>query len=455
MAERSRGKPVDDQQPVIPLRASLAALGWSAEQLIARTNQIRACRGSTPLHPKTAYPWLRGARPSAETINDVLAVLNRYGQAPVTAADLGWDGSRRRRAHRVLDNPYDACATALLHETKGEPMHRRTFVLLSGAAVTGTALDLMVGSAEPLRAALDGDRVTPHLVDTVEGSVRQARALDDSEGSTPALLWVGGLWQTLAGILTEAHYRTPEAIRLHTAYIEMSETYGWMLFDAGKHPQAQRVYQTGLRLAREAETHPNIDRATSNLLASAAYQETWLGQPSEAQTLLAVARGRAPHSLTPRVLAVLADRQITLAGRQGDGELLRRAEDTAHNHLDTASDDQEPWWSLWLTHSDVDANAGRAWLTADQPDRAELYLAPHLALGHVTNHRDHALFASELAHTRLRTGDITGACDATRTALSLIEHIASPRVRDRLDAATTALRGRHADHPSVRALLAA
>jgi hypothetical protein len=109
---------------------------------------------------------------------------------------------------------------------------------------------------------------------------------------------------------------------------------------------------------------------------------------------------------------------------------------------------------MWLTHSDVDANAGRAWLAADQADRAELHLARHLALGHLTNRRDHALFASELAHTRLRTGDIPGACDATRTALSLIEHIASPRVRERLDGATTALRRRHADHPSVRALLA-
>jgi hypothetical protein len=47
----------------------------------------------------------------------------------------------------------------------------------------------------------------------------------------------------------------------------------------------------------------------------------------------------------------------------------------------------------------------------------------------------------ELAHTRLRAGDIPDACDATRTALSLIEHISSPRVRERLDAATTARAG--------------
>jgi hypothetical protein len=253
-----------------------------------------------------------------------------------------------------------------------------------------------------------------------------ARDLDDSEGSISALLWAAGIWQNLAKILTHSRYHQPEGIRLHTAYIEMSETYGWMLFDAGKHPQAQRVYQTGLRLAREAEDHTDVHRATVNLLASAAYQACWLGQHHEADTLLSVAHSHKPDVLTPRLRAVLADREITLAGALGDTERVHRAEHQAHEHLAAAREGNEPWWSLWLSPQELDANTGSAWLAAHRPDLAEPYLTRRLAVLGDKYPRDRMLFASDLAHARLHTGDITGACEATHHALELSEHVASP-----------------------------
>lgn len=341
---------MDNQRLPASLRGELNTLGWSAEQLIARVNQVRARRGSVPLHGKSAYPWLRGNRPCAEVRADVLTVLRQHSDRPLTAADLGWDGPHRRQPRYALDIPYEATAADLLRETRKEaPMHRRTFALLTGAAVTGPALDLLLDGAGPLRAAQDGDRVSAQLTHVVQRTVRQARDLDDSEGSIPALLWATGIWQNLAKILTQSRYRTPEGIRLHTAYIEMSETYGWMLFDASKHPQAQRVFQTGLRLAREAEDHTDVHRATVNLLASAAYQACWLGQHHEADTLLSVARNHRPHVLTPRLRAVLADREITLAGGLGDTERVHRADNQAREHLSAARDSNEPWWSLWLS----------------------------------------------------------------------------------------------------------
>ena len=298
-----RGKPVDHELEPVPLRAELAALGWSCEQLIARVNQRRAKRESLPLHSKTAYPWMRGERPSAEVARDVLAVLCQHTGRKLTDVDLGWNRSRPRRRPRSLDNPYGATATELLRETQGDtPMQRRSFLQLSGAAATAPVLDLLMGGAPALRAAQDGDRVSAQLTTTIERTVQQARDLDDSEGSASTLLWAGGIWQNLGTLLLESRYRAAEGVRLHTAYIEMSETYGWMLFDAGLHPQAQRVYQTGMRLAREAHDAPGVHRATVNLLASAAYQESWLGQFHEASALLRVAEDRRPkHS--PRACA--------------------------------------------------------------------------------------------------------------------------------------------------------
>jgi len=48
-----------------------------------------------------------------------------------------------------------------------------------------------------------------------------------------------------------------------------------MLFDVRRHPQAQRVYHTGMRLARKADTSLTTRHATANLVASTAYQAAW------------------------------------------------------------------------------------------------------------------------------------------------------------------------------------
>lgn len=331
-------------------------------------------------------------------------------------------------------------------------MERRSFGLLTGAAVTAAAMDLLMSGAPALAAAQNGDRVTPQLVASVEQAVRQVRDLDDSEGSAAILRWAGGIWQSLGAILTESTYHPAEGARLHTAYVEMSETYGWILFDAGKHPQSQRVYQTGLRVAREADDDIRVHQATANLLASAAYQATWLGQYTEAATMLDVATNRKPQALAPRVRAVLGARQIVLAGRRGNTEELSRAEDLTRTQLDQARDGDGPWWSDWLTPSAVDGQSGRAWLAAGRPDLAETYLTSSTTPRSAAYPRDHMLRTVELADARLQIGDINGACTATRDATNVAENVGSSRIQDRLQQITTTLREQHATHPAVRDL---
>ncbi len=342
------------------LREEITELGWSAEQLMSRVNQVRARRGLRPMHPKSAYPWLRGRRPSPDPLTAILVVL-RERDRPATAADLGWDGPRPQRCRRALNAPWKAGLDELLDEiTEFDLMKRRSLLLLSGMAVTASALDLLDGPASSLiTPAAGGPWVSPHLADHIDDTIRQMRDLDDTEGSGAAVQWTSGLWRSLATILTRSRYDRRTGQRLHVSYLELSELYGWMLFDSAAHPQAQRVYQSGLLLTREVDGHPALDRATANLLASAGHQESWLGHHDEAATLLDVAARRTPHALTPRLRAVLADRALSAAGRQADPDRLRRAADHAHEHLlDTSAED--PWWSQWLTHPGVDACTGSA-----------------------------------------------------------------------------------------------
>lgn len=443
-----------DRPAPVRLKVELEALGWSAEQLIARINACRTRRRASPLHPKSAYPWLRGSRPSPDVMPDILQALADQGRH-LTDGDLGWAGPRPRRSRRLLETPYNASVAGLLHETQGDPpMERRAFMLLSGAAVTAPALDLLIGGPDRLAAAIDGDRISPQLVASIEKSVRQVRDLDDAEGSGPALLWAGGLWQSLGRIITNGRYSSAEGARLHTAYVVLAETYGWMLFDSGHHPQAQRVYLTGLRLAKEAESDVNLHRATANLLASTAYQESWLGHHQEAATLLDVAVTQAPDALLPRVLAVLAQRRIIVAGRQGDSERVQRARDEAQEHLLDGADAEQPWWSTWLTPEAVNAQTGRAFLALHDPTQAEPYLARRVQLSEDSYPRDRMLAAADLADARLQMGDIDGAAEAGHESLDLAERVSSPRVLRRVETLLSQFQSTRSNHPAVRDLLA-
>ncbi|MFE4058907.1 hypothetical protein ACFXP3_21880 [Streptomyces sp. NPDC059096] len=155
---------------------------------------------------------------------------------------------------------------------------------------------------------------------------------------------------------------------------------------------------------------------TANLLASAAYQASWLNQNAEANTLLDIAE-RLPDQPPPRLSAVIAQREVFAAGRRRDTDALRRARDTAHDQLERAGND-DPWWSAWLSHHAVDSATGRAWLAAQDPDAAEPYLPQSLAAVDDAGlyPRDHMLAVLDLADTHRLRGDRAAALDLTRQA---------------------------------------
>ncbi|MGI5262388.1 hypothetical protein [Streptomyces angustmyceticus] len=203
-------------------------------------------------------------------------------------------------------------------------MDRRNLLLLTGAAATAPALTLLLGPTEEAAAAPPAaTRLNERLVCSIEGAVRDLREMDDSTGSASGdLTWGHGIWQSTSRVIAQAEGHRPLVERLQTAYIELSEQVGWMFFDARRHPQAQRVYHTGMRLAREAGTSLTTRHSTANLVASAAYQAAWLGHHNDAAALLDIA-ARAPE-LPPAVAAVIAERRIYAAGQRHDPDAVLR-----------------------------------------------------------------------------------------------------------------------------------
>jgi hypothetical protein len=428
-----------DAPPANVLGALLQQLGMRPEQLIARINQRRARRGCSPLSTKAAYPWLREipSLPQPDNQADALAVLTARAGRCITASDVGWDLPRPRTRHRHLDAPGDAPLEALLQEiSQGDLMDRRNLLMLTGAAATAPALALLLGPIAEASAAPSG-QLNERLVGSIERAVRDLREIDDSTGSANGdLTWGIGIWQSASRVVAQARGRGPLNDRLQTAYIELSEQVGWMCFDARQHPQAQRIYHTGMRLARETGTSLTTRHSTANLVASAAYQAAWLGHHNDAAALLDIA-ARTPE-LPSAAAAVIADRRVYAAGRRHDPDAVLRFRDEALLHLGSP-DELTPWWATWLTKDSVDAATGRAWLACDQPSRAVPFLRSRVEATAPDYPRDHLYAVLDLADTVHQCGDGDQARELLDQAEGLIGTVSSQRMVHRFEALSGAM----------------
>ncbi|MGX1760450.1 XRE family transcriptional regulator [Streptomyces lydicus] len=423
------------------LAALLEQLGMRPEHLVARINERRFRRGCTPLSLKAAYSWLREvpSLPHPDNQADALSVLTAKAGRCITASDIGWDVPRPRARHRHLDAPGDAPLGPLLHEiSQGDIMDRRNLLLLTGAAATAPALTLLLGPTEAAVAATPAaTRLNEKLVCSIEGAVRDLRDMDDSTGSASGdLTWGHGIWQSTSRVVAQAQGNGPLVERLQTAYIELSEQVGWMLFDARHHPQAQRVYHTGMRLAREAGTSLTTRHSTANLVASAAYQAAWLGHHNDAAALLDIA-ARTPE-LPSAVAAVIADRRIYAAGQRHDPGAVLRFRDEALLNLNSP-DERTPWWATWITQDCVDAVTGRAWLACGQPSRAVPHLSHRVEATSPDYPRDRLYAVLDLADTVHKCGETDKARELLGQAQELIGTVSSRRMDHRYEALSAAV----------------
>ncbi|WP_406149333.1 XRE family transcriptional regulator [Streptomyces anulatus] len=316
-------------------------------------------------------------------------------------------------------------------------MDRRNLLMLTGAAATAPALALLLGPAAEAASAVPSGQLNERLVGSIERAVRDLRDIDDSTGSaSDELTWGVGIWQSASRVVAQARGRGPLTERLHTAYIELSEQVGWMCFDARRHPQAQRIYHTGMRLARETGTSLTTRHSTANLVSSAAYQAAWLGNHNDAAALLDIA-ARTPD-LPSAAAAVIAERRVYAAGRRHDPEAVHRFRDEALLHLGSP-DTRTPWWATWLTKDSVDAATGRAWLGCDQPSRAVPLLRSRVEATSPDYPRDHLYAVLDLADTVHMCGDGGQARELLDQAERLIGTVSSQRMIHRYEALSSAV----------------
>ncbi|MGH3872045.1 MAG: helix-turn-helix domain-containing protein [Pseudonocardiaceae bacterium] len=373
-------------------------------------NDLDTCSSNGVLElPGAQSPGVRpGVEPSSEHIDEPEPVL----LAP-------WN-------HRGI-------VEAVVVLSGGGRVKRRTFLALTGPALTAPAHQWLVHEPAPLVSGLAGRRVSGELVSRFSAMVAELRRMDDIAGGGSVLAIAQQLFAWVAGVLDRASYDESTSQGLHIVLAELGQLCGWAACDGGDYGLAQRYHIAGLRAAHAAD-----DRSLgAHILASMANQATIEGQPTEAvtfvETALAGVRGRATSGL----LAELHLRQARAFAVTCDMSACTAAISRARTRAEQLTPDDDPSWLYWLDPTAITLMAGSSMLVLGHPDHAVVLLDEGFAHISAPFVRDRQFVVTHLADARARPGkqhDLDAAVELGMESLDLIEsldsRLAIGRLRD-------------------------
>jgi len=318
-------------------------------------------------------------------------------------------------------------------------MDRRTFLGVSGIALTGVAWEYLGLEQERLLAAIEGDETGASLITQLEATIPALWALDDAHGGVRVLPYVSSQFQTAAYILRQGGHNGQVTRQLFGVVAKLGQHAGWAAFDAGRHGLAQRYYLTALRAAHQAADR----QLAAHILADLAFQAAATDARQDAGDLAEVAMRAA--AVTPaRVRASVAARAAFAHGAAGDSRRFAICRHLAHEQLDgSRPQGGDPDWMYYLTPGHVDALAGPALVrlarTAQargQTRHAQTWLRDGLGLlrGSAalrdTQHpqqRRAAVEGAWLALAHALDGDLDQACQVGRLTISRLGVVQSAR----------------------------
>ena len=414
-----------------PLAGVLAELGWKPEVLARRLNEVAALHGRVErVHVKTPYKWLRGDRPRSPWPALAASLLADELGRSITPAELGWSGGAGECVSAVSGLVLPWTAAGSLHAIRvvsdAGGMERRILLTLLGAAACTPVHEWLIARPEPEVARSSGSPLPIAVVEDLDDIAGQLRRMDDQLGSGTLLPLVRAHLRYVLELLDQRRYTDTVGRRLHATAGELMRLAGWLSFDSGCHPQAQRYWVAALHAA-----HAAGDRALgANIVGFMSEQAHDLRQIRESVTLAETAQAGYPGA-TPRVAAICALRAARAHAHDRATVECRRALDDAFNRLGGApSSSGEPDWCYWLDEAQAHATAGYCYLRLEDWGRARPHLRSALRLQDASYAREGAFRHVLLATTYLRqdrpevdhaatlacraVGTLTGEVDSAR-----------------------------------------
>ncbi|MFJ8233744.1 hypothetical protein ACIQ9E_27900 [Streptomyces sp. NPDC094448] len=434
--------------------------GWSKGELARQVNRRAREMGAHHISTDTSRVrrWLDGEQPR-EPIPRILSELfsERFGTV-VAVESLGLRTAHQTPSSSGVDLPWAGPQTvSLLSEFS------RSDLMLARRGFLGTSLALAAGPAlvEPMQRWLvptpggepgapgtpapgpqSGHR-PPRLsgpeLELLESTTVMFRQWDAQCGGGLRRKAVVGQLHEVTDLLQEAH---PErsAARLFTCAAELAELAGWMSYDVGLQPTAQKYFVLALHAAKEAGDKP----LGSYILSSMSRQMIHLGRPDDALELVHLAQYGSRDCATARTQAMLYAMEARAYANMGQPSKCKRAVRMAEDTFADAGLDgeREPDWIRFFNEAELNGENAHsyrdlAYVAGRSPTYASLAeplmdRAVRLFHDDPVHQRSYALNLIGMATVHLLKREPEQATELAGQALTVARRVRSERVNNRL-----------------------
>ncbi|GHA03071.1 hypothetical protein ACFOOM_28645 [Streptomyces echinoruber] len=356
-----------DKRPNELLTSWFVRSGWSKGELARQVNRRARQLGAHHISTDTSRVrrWLDGENPR-EPIPRILSELfsERFG-CVVSVEDLGLRTARPSPSTTGVDLPWTGPQTvALLSEFS------RSDLMLARRGFLGSSLALSAGPSliEPLQRWLvpapSAPRHEPGPAPSSRGRGRLSRPELELLESTTAMFrrWdaqcggglrrkaVVGQLHEVTDLLQESHPEATARILFKIA-AELAELAGWMSYDVGLQPTAQKYFVLALHAAKEAGDKP----LGSYILSSMSRQMIHLGRPDDALELIHLAQYGSRDCASPRTQAMLYAMEARAYANMGQPGRCKRAVRLAEDTFADAEDwdEPEPDWIRFFSEAEL------------------------------------------------------------------------------------------------------
>ncbi|MFF5500323.1 hypothetical protein ACF1E9_21865 [Streptomyces roseolus] len=429
--------------------------GWSKGELARQVNRRARQMGAHHISTDTSRVrrWLDGEQPR-EPIPRILSELfsERFGSV-VAIEDLGLRTAHQTPSVSGVDLPWAGPQTVtLLSEFS------RSDLMLARRGFLGSSLQLAAGPAliEPMQRWLvptpAGEpapaeqapggrprRLSAIELDLLESTTAMFRKWDAQCGGGLRRKAVVGQLHEVTDLLQESQ-PAATAKRLFTVAAELAELAGWMSYDVGLQPTAQKYFVLALHAAKEAGDKP----LGSYILSSMSRQMIHLGRPDDALELIHLAQYGSRDCATPRTQAMLYAMEARAYANMGQPSKCKRAVRMAEDTFADATFEggPEPDWIRFFTEAELNGENSHsyrdlAYVAGRSPSYASLAepvmeRAVELFEKDPDHQRSYALNLIGMATVHLLKREPEQSVVLAEKALGVARSIRSERVNNRL-----------------------
>ncbi|MFF8944711.1 hypothetical protein ACF1A5_21035 [Streptomyces sp. NPDC014864] len=445
-----------DRRPNELLTSWFVRSGWSKGELARQVNRRARQLGANHISTDTSRVrrWLDGENPR-EPIPRILSELfsERFG-CVVSVEDLGLRAARPSPSAIGVDLPWTGPQTvALLSEFS------RSDLMLARRGFLGSSLALSAGPSlieplqrwlvpsppaplqepEPPAAVRRPGRLSRPELELLESTTVMFRQWDAQCGGGLRRKAVVGQLHEVTDLLQEPQ---PEATtrRLFKVAAELAELAGWMSYDVGLQPTAQKYFVLALHAAKEAGDKP----LGSYVLSSMSRQMIHLGRPEDALELIHLAQYGSRDCASPRTQSMLYAMEARAYANMGQPGRCKRAVRMAEDSFADAGDwdEPDPDWIRFFSEAELHGENSHsfrdlAYVAGRSPTYASLAeplmeKAVQLFADDLEHQRSYALNLIGMATVHLLRREPEQSTEYATRAMRIAKKVRSERVNTRI-----------------------